>query len=110
MKPCEDSVVGVDGRPQRCIVIGDLPITASDKAGNNVDLTLNDVGCVPSFADSLLSVNALWEASASECRFANENAIFTSPTAKGDRLVLPFRRTGGAFRMARSDPPPRCLE
>eukprot|EP00965_Chrysotila_dentata_P027141 901086-Pleurochrysis_carterae.AAC.1 len=74
-----------------------MPITASDKAGNNVHLTLKNVRCVPSFPDSLLSVNALWEASQSECRFANDNSIFTSPTAEGGHLVLPFRRTGGLF-------------
>eukprot|EP00965_Chrysotila_dentata_P103030 3401107-Pleurochrysis_carterae.AAC.1 len=74
-----------------------MPITASDKAGNDVHLTLKNVGCVPTFSDSLISVNALWEASQSECRFAKDNSIFTSPTAEGARLVLPFRRTGGLF-------------
>eukprot|EP00965_Chrysotila_dentata_P045536 1512597-Pleurochrysis_carterae.AAC.1 len=42
VRPCEDRVVGIEGRPQRCTVIGDLPITASDKTGNSVDLTLKD--------------------------------------------------------------------
>eukprot|EP00965_Chrysotila_dentata_P144586 4775759-Pleurochrysis_carterae.AAC.1 len=71
VKPCEARVVGIDGRPQRCTVVRDLPIVAVDKSGNDVSLTLKDVRCVPSFSDSLLSVNALWEASESECRFAN---------------------------------------
>eukprot|EP00965_Chrysotila_dentata_P054119 1795927-Pleurochrysis_carterae.AAC.1 len=71
VRRCEDRVVGIDGRPQRCTVVGDLPIVAVDKSGNEVNLTLKDVRCVPSFCDSLLSVNALWETSESECRFAN---------------------------------------
>eukprot|EP00965_Chrysotila_dentata_P257733 6212982-Pleurochrysis_carterae.AAC.8 len=31
-----DSAAGIDGRPQRCIAIGDLPLTAIDDAGQNV--------------------------------------------------------------------------
>eukprot|EP00965_Chrysotila_dentata_P016095 533349-Pleurochrysis_carterae.AAC.1 len=42
VRKCEDHAVGIDGRPQRCTVIGDLPITASDKTGNSIDLTLKD--------------------------------------------------------------------
>eukprot|EP00965_Chrysotila_dentata_P064604 2142010-Pleurochrysis_carterae.AAC.1 len=74
-----------------------MPVTAVNNAGEKVPITLRDVRCVPSFCNSLLSVNALWESSSTECRFADIKAILSPPTPKGDRLVLPFIRSGGLF-------------
>eukprot|EP00965_Chrysotila_dentata_P011095 360488-Pleurochrysis_carterae.AAC.1 len=71
VRPCTDVVARIDGRPKRCTAIGDMPLSALDDKGVTVPVTLRDVRIVPSFSDSLLSVNALWEASSTECRFAD---------------------------------------
>eukprot|EP00965_Chrysotila_dentata_P034029 1133100-Pleurochrysis_carterae.AAC.1 len=75
VRPCSDLVAGMDGRPQRCTAIGDMPLSALDDKGITVPVTLRDVRIMPSFSDSLLSVNALWEASSTECRFADARSL-----------------------------------
>eukprot|EP00965_Chrysotila_dentata_P110892 3664782-Pleurochrysis_carterae.AAC.3 len=52
-----------------------MPVTAINNAGREVPITLRDVRCVQSFRDSLLSVNALWESSSTECRISDVRAI-----------------------------------
>eukprot|EP00965_Chrysotila_dentata_P051412 1704815-Pleurochrysis_carterae.AAC.1 len=74
-----------------------MPLSALDDKGVTVPVTLCDVRIVPSFSDSLLSVNALWEASSTECRFADVKSILSPPTPQGGRLVLPFHRKGGLY-------------
>eukprot|EP00965_Chrysotila_dentata_P099338 3284306-Pleurochrysis_carterae.AAC.1 len=58
-------------------------------------LTLRNVRCVPSFRDSLLSVNQLWESTSTECRFDSTLALLSPPCATGGRLSLPFARSAG---------------
>eukprot|EP00965_Chrysotila_dentata_P069193 2286732-Pleurochrysis_carterae.AAC.1 len=94
VRACHDLVAGIDGRPQRCTAIGDLPICAMDESGKLVHVTLRNVRCAPSFNDSLLSVNALWESSSTECRFADVKAIISPPTSGGDKACSPFQTLG----------------
>eukprot|EP00965_Chrysotila_dentata_P242340 6204818-Pleurochrysis_carterae.AAC.1 len=102
VKDCSDLVAGIDGKPQRCVAIGDLPVTAVSDAGDEVSITLKNVRCVPSFSDSLLSVSALWESSSTECCFADVNAIHTPPSPQGERLLLPFYTEGADYSNAES--------
>eukprot|EP00965_Chrysotila_dentata_P155869 5150447-Pleurochrysis_carterae.AAC.1 len=85
-----------------------MPLSALDDKGVTVPVTLRDVRIVPSFSDSLLSVNAMWEASSTECRFADVRSILSPPMPKGGRLVLPFHRKGGLYlwRVATRVPQP----
>eukprot|EP00965_Chrysotila_dentata_P154756 5113397-Pleurochrysis_carterae.AAC.1 len=80
IRDCDDLVAGIDGRPQHCVAIGDLSLTALNDSGQDVAITLRDVRCAPSFSDLLLSVSALWESFGTECRFANVKAILSPPT------------------------------
>eukprot|EP00965_Chrysotila_dentata_P121762 4025281-Pleurochrysis_carterae.AAC.1 len=74
-----------------------MPLTALDDSGRPVAVTLRDVRCIPTFSDALLSVDALWESSRTECRFANIKVILSPPTPLDTRLVLPFWRAGGLY-------------
>eukprot|EP00965_Chrysotila_dentata_P190633 6174016-Pleurochrysis_carterae.AAC.1 len=99
IRDCDDLVAGTDGRPQRCVAIGDFPLTALNDSGQDIAITVRDVRCAPSFSDSLLSVSALWESSGTECCFADVKAIISPPTPQGKRLVLPFKPAGGLYEL-----------
>eukprot|EP00965_Chrysotila_dentata_P112290 3712333-Pleurochrysis_carterae.AAC.1 len=86
----DEVIAGVDGKPQPMSLIGDMPIDAVDSR-----LTLRNVRCVPSFRDSLLSVNKLWESTSTGCRFGSTLAMLSPPCASGGRLSLPFNRSSG---------------
>eukprot|EP00965_Chrysotila_dentata_P136442 4511888-Pleurochrysis_carterae.AAC.1 len=47
VRACHDLVAGIDGRPQRCTAIGDLPICAMNESGQLVHVTLRNVRCAP---------------------------------------------------------------
>eukprot|EP00965_Chrysotila_dentata_P257369 6212866-Pleurochrysis_carterae.AAC.2 len=68
-----------------------------DAHGNMQQLTLRNVRCVPSFRDSLLSVNQLWASTSTECRFGSTLALLSPPCATGGRLLLPFGRSAGLY-------------
>eukprot|EP00965_Chrysotila_dentata_P261552 6214290-Pleurochrysis_carterae.AAC.2 len=43
VRACEDRATGIDGRPQRCVAVGDMPLTAINDAGSEVAVTLRNV-------------------------------------------------------------------
>eukprot|EP00965_Chrysotila_dentata_P193734 6175935-Pleurochrysis_carterae.AAC.4 len=45
----DEVIAGVDGKPQRGLLVGDMPVDAVDARGNIQRLTLRNVRCVPSF-------------------------------------------------------------
>eukprot|EP00965_Chrysotila_dentata_P039396 1309822-Pleurochrysis_carterae.AAC.1 len=53
LRPCTETVSGVDGKPRPCVAVGDLPLSVRDSHNRIVDFTLSDVRCVPSMRDSL---------------------------------------------------------
>eukprot|EP00965_Chrysotila_dentata_P080224 2646966-Pleurochrysis_carterae.AAC.1 len=53
LRPCTETVSGVDGKPRPCVAVGDLPLSVRDSHNRIVDFTLPDVRCVPSMRDSL---------------------------------------------------------
>eukprot|EP00965_Chrysotila_dentata_P093569 3091835-Pleurochrysis_carterae.AAC.1 len=97
VRPCTETVSGVDWRPRPCVAVGDLPLSAQDSQNRIVDFTLTDVRCVPSMRDSLLSVGQLWSTNNTDCHFANTRALELPPDASGHRKFLPFIRKGGAY-------------
>ena len=56
-RPCNDTMAGIDGKPQRVKCIGDLPALARDSSGMWRRIIIRDVRCVPSFTDTLISVD-----------------------------------------------------
>eukprot|EP00965_Chrysotila_dentata_P094898 3138736-Pleurochrysis_carterae.AAC.1 len=44
----DEVISGVDGKPQRVLLIGDMPLEAVDSRGNVQRITLRNVRCVPS--------------------------------------------------------------
>eukprot|EP00965_Chrysotila_dentata_P127664 4221574-Pleurochrysis_carterae.AAC.1 len=87
-----------------------------DSGGKTHSFTLCKVRCIPSFADSLLSVSQLLESSATECRFGGVQAMLTPPCKDGKRTSLPFGRLGGLYvwkvvlgNSACSSPPARAM-
>lgn len=64
-------MVAADGSRHRISHIGDMPLAARDRKGHMRRIILRNVRCVPSFTDTLISVDQLWEDSSVEARFAN---------------------------------------
>ena len=60
VRPCHDTISGVDGKPCKCVAIGDLPLTVKDGKGRATSVLVKNVRCVPKFTESLLSVDQLW--------------------------------------------------
>ena len=56
-KPRHEVMVGIDGGRCEVTGMGDLPVVSKDDQGNHINLVIRDVRCVPSFTDTLLSVN-----------------------------------------------------
>lgn len=91
-RPSKETMSGIDGVKKRVKLIGDLPVAARDRQGRLHMLLVRNVRCVPSFTDSLISVDRLFEDSGAVARFANHRTI-TAPTKAGRRQVtFPFQK------------------
>ena len=97
-KTCNQHMVAADGSRHRITIIGDLPLAARDRQGRLRRVTLRNVRCVPSFTDTLISVDQLWEDSGVEARFAATCAICLPALAGFNALDLPFKRRDGLFQ------------
>ena len=99
-KECRQHMVAADGSRHRITAIGDMPLVARDRKGKLRNILLRNVRCVPTFTDTLISVDQLWEDSGVEARFAGTCAICL-PTQSGHcALDLPFQRRDGLFQWA----------
>jgi hypothetical protein len=47
----------------KAVCIGDLPVSARDTNGGKYYFRIKNVRCLPSFTDTLLSVDQLWQLS-----------------------------------------------
>ena len=90
-RPSNETMSGIDGKPKRVKLVGDLPVVARDKHGKLQKLILRNVRCVPDFTDTLVSVDQMWEESSVEVRFANHRKIYV-PDGKGKTIIFPFMR------------------
>ena len=69
-------------------------ICAQDHHGKMHQLLIRDVRrgpCVPSFTETLLSVDQIWDEARAEARFADVRSIMM-PTKSGKIIRFPFRR------------------
>ena len=72
VRPCADSIVGVDRRSHACPYVGDLPLLAIDAGGRYVKVVLRNVRHAPTLHDTLISVERLWRDDGISARFQDE--------------------------------------
>ena len=98
-RPIREVMIGIDGARCDVIGIGDLPIVAKDRDGAQVNLTIRNVRCVPSFTDTLLSVEQFWTDSKVEVRFADHRSLYVpADSIDSPKLRLPFAHRDGLYK------------
>ena len=97
-RPCHDTMSGIDGKPQQVKCIGDLPALVRDSSGIWRRVIIRDVCCVPSFTDTLISVDQFWEESKVNCVFNDIRCIHVPGEGVQDALDLPFVRKDKLYR------------
>ena len=123
VKPCSQHMIAADGSRHRITMIGDLPLMVRDRHRKLRRVILRNVRCVPTFTDTLVSVDQLWEDASIEARFAGTCAICVPTQAGHCAMELPFQRREGLFQWAvlptrrssddtpcRTDETARCLK
>ena len=122
-KPCSQHMIAANGSRHRITLIGDLPLLVRSRDGKLRRVILRNVRCVPTFTDTLVSVDQLWEDAGIEARFAGTCAICVPTQAGHCAMDLPFTRREGLFQWAvlptkragddslcRTDETSRCLQ
>ena len=99
-RPCSDTMSGIDGKAQRVKCIGDLPALARDHNGTWRRIIIRNVRCVPTFTDTLLSVDQFWEDSNVDCVFNSARCIHVPSEGTEPSLDLPFTRKDHLYKMA----------
>ena len=99
-RPCNDTMTGINGKPEPVKCIGDLPALARDHLGTWRPILIKNVRCVPNFTDTLISVDQFWEDSHVDTVFNSVKCI--QVPAKGDlpALDLPFERRELLYKWA----------
>ena len=99
-RPCNDTMSGIDGKPQRVKCIGDLPAFVRDSTGFWRRILIRNVRCVPSFTDTLISVDQFWEESKVNCVFNDVRCIHVPGGGDQASMDLPFSRKDNLYRWA----------
>ena len=99
-RKCNDTMTGIDGKPQQVKCIGDLPVLVRDRNGAWSRCLIRNVRCVPFFTDTLISVDQFWQDSKVDCVFNCVRCIHVPATGDGPTLDLPFRRHENLYRWA----------
>ena len=94
LRPCNDRVEGVDRKVHPCTCMGDLPIVAQDAAGVHRQLLLQNVRCVPTIPDSLISIDQLWDDMRVDTQFRDIRSVFF-PGEQTSSRQFPFERSAG---------------
>jgi hypothetical protein len=97
---CNDTMTGIDGKPQKVTCIGDLPALTRDHLGVWRRVIIRNVRCVPTFSDTLISVDQFWQDSQVDTIF-NSTRCLAVP-GKGDEppLDIPFERRENLYKWA----------
>jgi hypothetical protein len=96
LRPCLDSIGGIDDVAHPCTLIGDLPLYARSKGGRLYRLVLKDVRVAKGLPYSLISVKQLWATSRVDCVFRDSECMVV-PMASGD-VLFPFKHRGGIYQ------------
>ena len=94
VRPCNDTVEGIDRKIHRCSCQGDMPIAAQDAGGVWRQLLIRNVRCVPSIPDSLVSIDQLWDDSKTDVVFRDVRSVLLAGEDTPSRK-FPFAREGG---------------
>ena len=100
-KPRVENMLSADGAACPVTGMGDLPIVCKDKAVKMHKVLVVNVRCVPSFTETLLSVDQIYQALGTEVKFARYNHVHVPKDSQGQpELLFEFERTHGLFRWA----------
>ena len=99
-RPCNDTLTGVDGKPQKVSCIGDLPALARDHLGVWRRIVILNVRCVPTFGETLLSVDQFWQDSKVDTIFNSTRCIVVPSRGEEAPLDLPFVRKELLYKWA----------
>ena len=100
-RPHRQRMFGIDGASCQVTGIGDLPVIGRDEHGNEHSIVLKNVRCVPSFTDSLISVEQIYTELKAEARFGGRRKIYISPQSPDHHLrglKFPFKHFDGLFQ------------
>ena len=99
-RKCNDTMTGIDGKPQQVKCIGDLPVLVRDRNGAWSRCLIRNVRCVPFFTDTLISVDQFGQDSKVDCVFNCVRCIHVPAAGDAPTLDLPFRRHENLYRWA----------
>ena len=92
-----ECIVAADGSEHPVTAVGDLPVVARNQNGKPFVYTVRRVRLVPSFTNTLLSVDQFWKEAKIEARFADVNALDCRHPSLSSPLRLPFVHRDGLF-------------
>ena len=91
-RKCNDTMAGIDGKARKVKCIGDLPALVRDHSGAWRRVLVRNVRCVPTFTDTLLSVEQFWQDSEVDCVFNSVRCIHVPAAGTSPSLDIPFVR------------------
>ena len=99
-RPCNDTMTGIDGKPQSVTCIGDLPALTRDHLGTWKRIIIRNVRCVPTFSDTLISVDQFWQDSKVDTLFNSTRCLAVPASGEEPSLDLPFDRKENLYKWA----------
>ena len=97
LRPCDERIACADGVEHACSGIGDLPLITKDERGKEHTVLLRDVRCVPTFTDTLVSIEQLWSSSNIDVIFRNRKCLVQVADDATEIVALPFKWYESAF-------------
>jgi len=93
-------MTGIDGKPQKVTCIGDLPAMTRDHLGVWRRVVIRNVRCVPTFSDTLISVDQFWEDSQVDMVFNSVRCLAVPGKGDDPPLDIPFERKDKLYKWA----------
>ena len=93
-------MAGIDGKARKVKCIGDLPALVRDHSGAWRRVLVRNVRCVPTFTDTLLSVDQFWQDSEVDCVFNSVRCIHVPAAGTSPSLDIPFVRKDHLYKLA----------
>ena len=97
---CNDTMTGIDGKPQKVTCIGDLPALTRDHLGVWRRIVIRNVRCVPTFSDTLISVDQFWQDSQVDTIFNSTRCLAVPGKGEEPPLDIPFERRENLYKWA----------
>ena len=97
LRPCDERIACADGVEHACSGIGDLPLITKDERGKEHTVLLRDVRCVPTFTDTLVSIEQLWSSSNIDVIFRNRKCLVQVADDGTEIVALPFKWYEGLY-------------